>query len=306
MHNRAVLGNQATAGALAEAGRRLRPAGPYALAWRRFRAHRAAMIAASVLSLIVLAVTIVPWLLPRDAATRITAELVRAAPSWAHPFGGDNVGRDILARCLWGGRISLTIGAVSVALAMTIGVTLGALAGFYGRTLDAVVMRFTDTMLAIPGLLLLILLTRIFTSTLPVIVVIIGVVSWMRVARLVRVNFLSLREQEFVAAAAVLGVRDRGIIFRHILPNTAGAIVVEATLGVGHAIALEAAASFLGVGLQPPTASWGSMLFAAQALLSTVPWVAFFPGLMIVVTVLCINLVGDGLRDALDPRTFIR
>lgn len=278
-------------------------ASPLRLAWERYRRNRAAYWALWTLSGMVVAVLFIPLLLPPDAETRVRVEMARLPPSWAHPFGMDNVGRDILARCLWGGRVSLLVGAVSMGIAMTIGVTLGAVAGFYRGPIDAVIMRFTDAMLAIPNILLLIVLTRIFRPSIGSIVFIIGVLSWMRVSRLVRANFLSLREQEFVSAAQAIGVRDRHIIFRHILPNTAAPVAVEATLGVGAAIVLEAAASFLGMGLQPPTASWGSMLFAAQHIVAIAPWVAFFPGLLIVIAVLAINLVGEGLRDALDPRS---
>jgi peptide/nickel transport system permease protein len=278
-------------------------ANPLRLAWERFRRNRAALWAAATLLAMVAAVLFVPLLLPADAEMRVRVQLARTPPSWAYPFGMDNVGRDIFARCLWGGRVSLLVGAVSMTIAMTIGVTMGAIAGFYRGAVDALIMRFTDAMLAIPNILLLIVLTRIFRPSIASIVLIIGVLSWMRVARLVRANFLSLREQEFVSAAHAVGVRDGRIIFRHILPNTAAPVAVEATLGVGAAIVLEAAASFLGMGLQPPTASWGSMLFAAQHILGIAPWVAFFPGLLIVIAVLTINLVGEGLRDALDPRS---
>lgn len=265
--------------------------------------NRGAYAAAFILLTLVAAVIAVPLFMPPDAATKTHTDLVRAPPTWQHPFGMDNVGRDILSRCLWGGRVSLTVGGVSVAIAVTIGVALGAVAGYYRGVIDSIIMRFTDAMLAFPSLLLLIVLTRIFRSTLATIVLIIGVLSWMRVARLVRASFLSLREQEFVAAIRAMGATDLRIIFRHVLPNAAGPIVVEATLGVGHAIILEAAASFLGVGLQPPTASWGNMLYSAQFLLNMAPWVAFFPGLMIVTAVLCSNLVGEGFRDVFDPQT---
>jgi peptide/nickel transport system permease protein len=183
-----------------------------------------------------------------------------------------------------------------------VGVVLGSVAGYYGRWVDSLIMRLTEAMLCIPALFLLIVLAKILGPTVPTIIVVIGLLNWMRVTRIVRANFLSLKEQDFVLAARALGVSDRSIIFRHILPNTFAPVIVAATLGVGHAIILEASASFLGLGVQPPTASWGSMLFRAQGLMIQAPWVAIFPGLMILITVMAINFVGDGLRDALDPR----
>jgi peptide/nickel transport system permease protein len=224
------------------------------------------------------------------------------SPSAEFPFGTDDVGRDILARALYGGRISLAIGALAAALGIGIGLVVGALAGYYGRFADVILMRLTDAVLAMPSLLLLIVLGRIFGSSVPVLALVIGGLSWMTVARIVRANVLSLREQEFVTAARALGAGDGAIILRHVVPNTLAPVIVAATLGVGHAILLEAGASFLGLGVQPPTASWGSMLYRAQNVLSFAPWVAIFPGLCILITVLCINFLGDGLRDALDPR----
>jgi peptide/nickel transport system permease protein len=272
------------------------------LAWRRFRRHRLALIGATVLGLVVGVCVIAPLLVPESAANRVDPTLFRAPPSPAHPFGSDDVGRDILWRTIYGGRISLAIGALSIALAMSIGVVLGSVAGYYGRWTDSLIMRLTDAMLSMPSLLLLIVLTRILGASVTTIILVIGLLNWMQVTRIVRANVLSLKEQDFVLAARALGVTDRAIIFRHVLPNTLAPVVVAATLGVGYAIILEASASFLGLGVQPPTASWGSMLYRAQGLMIQAPWVAIFPGLMILVTVMAINFLGDGLRDALDPR----
>ena len=219
-----------------------------------------------------------PLIVPESAANRVDPTMFRAPPSLARPFGSDDVGRDILWRTIYGGRISLTIGVVSVALAMTVGVVLGSIAGYYGRWIDSIIMRLTDAMLCIPSLFLLIVLAKILGPTVPTIIVVIGLLNWMQVTRIVRANFLSLKEQDFVLAARSLGVSDAAIIFRHILPNTFAPVIVAATLGVGHAIILEASASFLGLGVQPPTASWGSMLFRAQGLMVQAPWVAIFPG----------------------------
>jgi peptide/nickel transport system permease protein len=272
------------------------------LAWRRFRRHRLALLGALVLGLVVGVCVIAPLLVPESAANRVDPSHFRAPPSPTHPFGNDDVGRDILWRTVYGGRISLAIGALSIALAMSIGVVLGSVAGYYGRWTDSLIMRLTDAMLSMPSLLLLIVLTRILGASVPTIILVIGLLNWMQVTRIVRANVLSLKEQDFVLAARAMGVTDRLIIFRHVLPNTLAPVVVAATLGVGYAIILEASASFLGLGVQPPTASWGSMLYRAQGLMIQAPWVAIFPGLMILLTVMAINFLGDGLRDALDPR----
>ena len=247
------------------------------LAWRRFRRHRLALIGATVLGLVVGVCVIAPLLVPESAANRVDPTLFRAPPSPAHPFGSDDVGRDILWRTIYGGRISLAIGALSIALAMSIGVVLGSVAGYYGRWTDSLIMRLTDAMLSMPSLLLLIVLTRILGASVSTIILVIGLLNWMQVTRIVRANVLSLKEQDFVLAARALGVNDRAIIFRHVLPNTLAPVVVAATLGVGYAIILEASASFLGLGVQPPTASWGSMLYRAQGLMIQAPWVAIFP-----------------------------
>jgi peptide/nickel transport system permease protein len=272
------------------------------LAWRRFRRHRLALLGGGLLAAVVGICLIGPLLVPESAANRVDPTLFRAPPSLTHPFGSDDVGRDIMWRTIYGGRISLAIGALSIALAMSIGVVLGSVSGYYGSWADTVIMRLTDAMLSMPSLLLLIVLTRILGPSVPTIILVIGLLNWMQVTRIVRANFLSLKEQDFVLAARALGVSNTSIIFRHMVPNTLAPVVVAATLGVGYAIILEASASFLGLGVQPPTASWGSMLYRAQGLMVQAPWVAIFPGLMILITVMAINFLGDGLRDALDPR----
>jgi peptide/nickel transport system permease protein len=264
-----------------------------------------AIVGGVVLGAIVGVCLLVPLFVPESAANRVDPRLFRAAPSLAHPFGNDDVGRDILWRTIYGGRISLAIGALSIAIAMTTGVVLGSVAGYYGGWPDSLIMRLTDAVLSMPSLLLLIVMTRILGPSVITIILVIGFLNWMLVTRIVRANFLSLKEQDFVLAARALGVPDGSIIFRHVLPNTLAPVVVAATLGVGYAIILEASASFLGLGVQPPTASWGSMLYRAQALMEQAPWVAIFPGLMILVTVMAINFIGDGLRDALDPRASV-
>jgi peptide/nickel transport system permease protein len=225
-----------------------------------------------------------------------------------HPLGTDEVGRDLLSRLLFGARISLMVGLFAVLMEVLIGTTLGAISGYYGGRVDWVIMRITDVFLSIPLLPLLLVLTAIVAASsskaalnFGVIVLIIGALSWMSVARLVRASFLSLREREFTEAARAIGNRDGRIIFRHILPNAVAPIVVQATLDIAGVIVLESTLSYLGFGIQPPTASWGNMLSNSQANLQVAWWAAVFPGLCILATVLSINYIGDGLRDALDP-----
>ncbi|HEY1410429.1 MAG TPA: ABC transporter permease, partial [Promineifilum sp.] len=224
-------------------------------------------------------------------------------PSAEHPFGTDTVGRDVMARTIQGGRISLMIGMSAAVLEIIIGVLIGALAGFYGGLVDSVLMRFTEAMLIIPSLFLLIVVARIVGGSAFWIVIIFALTSWMYVARIVRAEFLSLKENEYILAARSIGTPTGQIIFRHILPNSMAPIVVAATLAVAVAILSEAYISFLGMGVQPPTATWGNMLDGSYNHIETAPWLWIFPGLLILLTVLSINFVGDGLRDALDPRS---
>jgi peptide/nickel transport system permease protein len=238
-------------------------------------------------------------------------------PSSTHPFGTDTVGRDILARTIYGGQISLLIGMTAMVVGTMIGVLFGALAGFYGGRLDSVLMRFTEMVLIIPQIFLLLVMAkffgtqinniylfgRTFSGSVIVIVLIIGLTSWPYLARVVRAEFLSLKENEFILAARAIGTPTSEIIFRHILPNSMAPIIVAATLGVANAIALEAYISFLGLGVQPPTATWGNMLEGAYNYIESAYWLWLFPGLLIALVVLAINFVGDGLRDALDPRS---
>jgi peptide/nickel transport system permease protein len=237
-------------------------------------------------------------------------------PSSEHPFGTDMVGRDILARTIYGGQISILIGLLAVVVSVFVGVLIGALSGFYGGATDSVLMRFTEAMFTIPSLFLLIILAKVLSGKIPnftflgrsisgsvaVIIAVIGFTSWMYLARIVRANFLSLKEQEYITAARCTGASNFSIIFSHILPNTIAPIIVAATLLVAGAILAEAYVSFLGVGVQPPTATWGNMLDQAYHHIEREPWMWFFPGMLILMVVLAINFVGDGLRDALDPR----
>ncbi len=279
--------------------------------WRRFRRHRVALLGGVVLILLALVAIFAPLIAPADPNYIDNAHWngYPLAPGVAgHILGTDENGRDLLARLMFGARISLTIAVTAVIMEIAIGTVLGAISGYYGGWIDFIIMRATDVVLSIPLLPLLLVLTAIVAGTsnkaalsFGVIVLIIGLTSWPSVARLVRASFLSLREREFAEAARALGNRDGRIIFRHLLPNAIAPIIVQATLEVANVIILESTLSFLGFGIQPPTASWGSMLANAQSNITVAPWAAIFPGLCILITVLSINYLGDGLRDALDP-----
>lgn len=285
--------------------------------WTRLRRHKLALAGLIVLALMVLAAALAGQLAPFDPnaidnvhwqGQPLPPCFQGAADCGGHALGTDEVGRDLLSRLLFGARISLTVGLFAVIMEVLIGATLGAIAGYYGRWVDYALMRVTDVFLSIPLLPLLLVLTAIVAASsskaalsFGVIVIIIGALSWPPVARLVRASFLSLREREFAEAARALGNNDGRIIFRHLLPNAIAPIVVQATLDVANVIILESTLSFLGLGIQPPTASWGNMLANAQSNLQTAWWAAVFPGLCILITVLAINYIGDGLRDALDP-----
>jgi peptide/nickel transport system permease protein len=290
------------------------------LSWRRFRRHKMAMAGAVMLVLLVLYCFGGTLFFTEEYANFTDTKIILQAPSAEHPFGTDTVGRDILARTIYGGQISMLIGISAAMVGVLIGVLVGALAGYYGGFLDGILMRFTEAMFTIPQLFLLLVMAKYFAGKIPtiqllgrsfsgsvvLIVIIIGVTSWMYLARIVRADFLSLKEREFIVAANTIGTRNRAIIVRHILPNTMAPIIVAATLGVANAILAEAYISFLGLGVQAPTATWGNMLQVASSgfhKIQNAPWFWFFPGMFIVLTVLSINFLGDGLRDALDPTT---
>jgi peptide/nickel transport system permease protein len=289
---------------------------PRQLAWRRFRRHRMAIMGTVVLLLLLTFVLGGSLAFREKYANLVNLDIRLQAPSAEHLWGTDAVGRDILARAVYGGQISLLIGSAAVAVALVVGIAFGALSGFYGGWVDSLLMRFTEAMLNIPQLFLLIVAAkylgdkvanfhfagREFSGSVVVIIVIIGLDSWMYLARIVRAQFLALKEREFITAARAVGAPNRSIILRHILPNAMAPIIVTATLGVANAILTEAYISFLGLGVRQPTATWGNMLEDANRYLETAPWLWFFPGLLILLTVLGINFVGDGLRDALDPR----
>jgi peptide/nickel transport system permease protein len=242
-----------------------------------------------------------PHLSPYDPAA-IDIRNILIGPSLHHPFGTDDLGRDVLSRMIFGSRVSLEVGFVAIGIATIIGILLGAAAGYYGGFVDSAIMRFVDIMLSIPTIFLVLAVIAILEPSITNIMVVIGLTSWMEPARLVRAEFISVKEREFVTAARALGAKDRRIIFRHILPNSLSPILVSATMGVGGAILVESALSFLGLGVQPPTPSWGSLLAAGKDNIEIAWWLSAFPGLAILVTVLGYNLLGEGIRDALDPR----
>ena len=270
---------------------------------RRFFKHRPAVASLIVLVLLGVVALLAPAIAPTPYDYQDMTIIGRPQPpSWAHPFGTDQLGRDTYSRVLYGARVSLSVGLLSALIASTIGTLFGALAGFYRGWVDDVLMRLTDLMLSIPILPMVILLAGIFRPSVPLIITIIGAFGWMGTARLVRSRFLSLREVEFVEASQALGGGSFRVMFRHMLPNAMGPIVVATTLAVGMGIMLESALSFLGLGVQPPTPTWGNLLNEAREWLASAPWLAIFPGLMILITVLAVNFLGDGLRDALDPK----
>jgi peptide/nickel transport system permease protein len=288
---------------------------PWHEAWRRFRRHRLAVASAIVLLAIVAAILVGPllWRLPINEID-FTAKL--EGPSWAHPFGTDDLGQDVLSRLLYGGRISLAVGLAAMMVAIGVGVLVGALSGMSSGRVDAVLMWLADLFLALPQLPLLLLLIYLFRDALKtafgpeggvfvLIVVVIGGLRWMPAARLVRAQFLSIREKEFVEAARALGASKPRQVVRHILPNALGPVIVAGTIDVAAAIIAESTLSFLGLGFPPDIPTWGRVLFDAKDYLDIAPYWALFPGAAIFLTVLAINFVGDGLRDALDPRRVI-
>ena len=279
--------------------------------WQRFQRHKGAVIGGGLLALILLAVLIGPLLWPH-AAGQINLTARNLGPSLSHPMGTDHLGRDLFAAVLQGGRVTILVGAVAMALSVLIGATVGILSGMV-RWLDAPLMRLTDLFLALPVLPLLLVTIMLWRDSLRglfgaevgiflLIVAMIGLTSWMQTARILRAEVLALKKREFVTAAAALGLRPWGLIRRHILPNLMGVIIVSATLGLANAIITESALSFLGLGFPPDHPTWGRLLFDGTEYLTLTPARAIWPGLMITLTVLCANYLGDGLRDALDPR----
>jgi peptide/nickel transport system permease protein len=274
---------------------------PGARAWRRLKRRKGAMAALGVVVFLILAAVLAPWVAPYDP-TKTSFTLVRKAPSWAHWLGTDEVGRDVLSRVIWGARASLGAGLVSVGIAVGAGVPLGLLAGYAGGWIDAVLSRLVDAMLAIPFLILAIALSAFLGPSLSNAMIAIGVTATPVFVRLTRGQTLSAKVEDYVEAARAVGNPHWRIALRHVLPNIVPPLLVQASLAIAGAIIAEAALSFLGLGQQPPSPSWGSMLNSAQRFIAQAPWMAFWPGFAIFFAVLSFNLLGDGLRDALDPR----
>jgi peptide/nickel transport system permease protein len=290
-------GDPATLGALVDPDRR-RGTG----VWRRFRRHRLAVIGSSVLLILAIAALGAP-LIASHGPYAIDLRAYRTGPSDNHWLGTDSAGRDVFSRLLHAGRVSLSVGLVAVSIYTAIGIALGALAGFCGGWIDSLVMRLADVFLSFPSLIIIITLASVLGPSIYNVMIAIGVLGWPPIARLLRGEFLSLREREYVLGARASGCGNARLVFRHLLPNAMAPVIVAATFGIAYAILIEAGLSFLGLGVQPPTPSWGNMLTDAQSLtvLESMPWLWLPPGIMIALAVLSINFIGDGLRDALDP-----
>ena len=276
------------------------PDGTGSRVWRRLSKHRLA-VASSAVVLAVTALCMAAPLIAPYAFDAIDLGSIRQAPSWQHWMGTDDLGRDLYTRILYGGRISILIGLFAAIIGTGLGSLVGAVAGFYGGRVDNLLMRLTDVVYSIPTLPLLIVLSSYSQAVVSSMALIIGLLSWMATARVVRGEVLAIKQTTFVEAARSLGATNLRLIARHILPNAVGPIVVGATLAVGNAIIMESSLSFLGLGVQPPTPTWGNMLMDAQSTMATKPWLTIFPGLAILLVVLSVNFIGDGLQDALDP-----
>lgn len=287
------------------------------LVWRRFRHHRIAMWGGIGILMLFSFILIGSIFIPESKANEVDLRSRLKGPSLEHLMGTDSTGRDIFSRIIYGGQISLMVGVLAVGLSVTLGTLIGGIAAYFGGWVDIVLMRFTEAMLSIPSLFLLIVLGkflgrdiqtinflgRSFSGSVGIVIVVIGITSWMYLARIVRANVLSLKEMDYIASARALGASNSRIFFSHLIPNTLSAIIVSATLGLAGSILSEAYVSFLGLGVQPPTASWGNILTSAQSFIQRGSWWMWvFPSAFIIFTILCINLLGDGLRDAMDPR----
>ncbi len=294
---------QLGAGTPAAAGR----ASQWAIAWREFRKNRLAVVGLYIMIALYLATLLSAYLAPYDPSLFENIKATRhLPPSLEHLMGTDRFGRDVFSRVLYGARISLSIGFIAVGISVTIGTLVGAVSGFFGGAVDTVLMRLVDMLISFPRLVLLITVIALFEPSITLVVVVLGLTLWPSTARIVRGEVLSLREREFIQAAHALGLSSPRIISRHIIPNVLGPVIVAATLGLGNIILIEAGLSFLGLSVQPPTPSWGNMINGGREYLVQAWWVATFPGLAIVLTVVAFNLIGDGLRDAFDPRLRMR
>jgi peptide/nickel transport system permease protein len=278
--------------------------GPWRRALRRLAGNRVAVLAFGVILALATIALLAPWLVPYDPTAQADiVTLKNLPPTAAHLFGTDFASRDVFSRVLYGARVSLSIALLAILLSSSIGTAYGAIAGYYGGRVDGVMMRAIDVLLSIPRIVLLICIVALWGSlSVPSLVLIIALTGWFGACRIVRAQVLSLREQEMVVAARALGASGTRILWRHIIPNVLSPVIVAATLGIGNVILIETGLSYLGAGVQPPAASWGSIIADGRDVMATMWWIAFFPGLAIVLTVMAFNLVGDALRDALDPR----
>jgi len=269
--------------------------------FRRFLRNKLSVIGALIIVALFIIAVFAPIISPYDP-TSIDVYNVLSPPSKEHILGTDELGRDLLSRIIWGSRVSLKVGFIAVGIAIVIGVFIGSIAGFYGGKIDGILMRFVDVMLAFPTFFLILAVISVLEPNIYTIMVVIGITGWMDVARLVRAEFFTLKERDFVYAAKALGVSNLRLMFRHILPNALSPVFVAATFGIAGAILTESGLSFLGLGIQPPEPSWGNILTPGKDNIEVAWWLSLFPGLAILITVLSYNLVGEGLRDALDPR----
>lgn len=273
--------------------------------WRRLLRHRLGVVGAAVLAVVLLAALLAPWMAPYDPAVQDYTAVLKG-PSGAHWFGTDQFGRDVVARLMQGARVSMIVGLLAVGLAATLGSSLGLVSGYFGGWLDEGLMRAMDALYAFPALLLALAITAVLGPGIVNVIVALAIVYTPIFARLARGNTLSVRERDYVVAATSLGARSGRILLGHVWPNITAPIIVQASLSVSFAIITEAALSFLGVGVQPPTASWGAMLRTGYSYMEVAPWLAFFPGAAIFATVLALNVFGDALRDVLDPKGTVR
>jgi peptide/nickel transport system permease protein len=269
--------------------------------WETFYKNKLMLAGGGIILLLLIVSLLAPWLAPYDSG-QIDLTNVLISPSMKHLCGTDQLGRDVLSRMIWGARISLMVGFVATGIAIIIGAILGAVSGYYGGWVDSVIMRFVDIMLCFPTFFLILAVIAFLEPSIWNIMIVIGLTSWMGVTRLVRADFITLRERDFVKAARAIGASNMRIIFIHILPNAMASILVAATLGIAGAILTESALSFLGIGVQPPTPSWGNILTAGKDNIDIAWWLSLYPGLAILITVVGYNLLGEGIRDLLDPR----
>lgn len=274
---------------------------PWRIFWKRFRKNKLALGGSIIIIALFVVSAFAPLIAPYDPGV-YNIKKILYPPDKNHIMGTDEIGRDVFSRIIWGARVSLLVGFVAVGIATAIGIILGSLAGYYGGRVDSIIMRFVDVMLCFPTFFLILAVIAFWEPSIWKIMLVIGITGWMGVTRLVRAEFLTLKERDFVQAARIVGGTDLRIIFRHILPNSLASVLVNATLGISGAILTESALSFLGIGIQPPDPSWGNMLAAGKDSIEIAWWLSFFPGFAIFITVMGYNMLGEGIRDAIDPR----